>query len=299
MIYYSEFFERSRIPEVLMNNLVENVVANALVIALSAAIGLFLRAFGVSTPNAVWVALLVLVSLYVVMKSVYPRYMRRGLTLRLVKNALKDNSNNTKAVILKEEVVELVTRASHGSDPSQHYFIRVYRNQDECEPKIREAFRRANKVKILTIRGQQYFSGTKSLLHDICIDKKSEDCSIQVLVLAPDADHITEALALNLGHSSPERTRRKMRNALEDLKQLADVNRNLHVRCFDETPNFKMLLFDETMFVSTYIRPKNDRDTQMIRITREHLLLFTGLERDFDDLWKRSLAVDEALDRRV
>ncbi len=298
MIYYSEYFERSNIPEVLMNNIVENVVANALVVALSAAIGLFLRAFGVSTPNAVWIALLVLVSLYVVMKSVYPRYMR-GLTLRLVGNALKDNSNNAEAGNLKEDVVELVTRASHGSDPSQHYFIRVYRNQDECESTIKEVFRRAKRVKILTIRGQQYFSGTRSLLHDICIDKKSEDCSIQVLVLAPDAAHITESLALNLGHSSTERTRRRMRSALEDLKQLADENRNIHIRCFDETPNFKMLLFDETMFVSTYIRPKNDRDTQMIRITREQLLLFTGLERNFDDLWKRSLAVDEVLDRRV
>ena len=109
MIYYSEYFEHYHNPEVLMNNLVENVVANALVVALSAAIGLFLSAFGVSTPNAVWIALLVLVSLYIVMKSVYPKYMR-GLTLRLVQNALQDKSNNAEAAKLKEQVVELVTR---------------------------------------------------------------------------------------------------------------------------------------------------------------------------------------------
>jgi hypothetical protein len=298
MIYYDEYFEHSCILDLLMNNIVENTVAGVIVAAISAIFALFLHAVGVNTPSAASVALLVLVVLYVVMKSVYPRYMR-GLTLRLVKTALKDSSNNTESATLKEEVVELVTRTSHGSDPSQHYFIRVYRNQDECESKIQEAFRRAKKVKILTIRGQQYFSGARSLLHDICISKKSEDCSIQVLVLAPDAAHITESLALNLGHSSPERTKRRMRSVLEDLKQLADENRNLHVRCFNETPNFKMLLFDETMFVSTYIRPKNDPDTQMLRISREQSLLFTGFERDFDDLWKRSLTVDEVYDRRA
>lgn len=281
-----------------MNNIAENVVANVLVLALSATLALLLRAFGVSTPNAVWAALLVLATLYLIMRSVYPRYLR-GMTLRLVKRSLEVNPNDADAVDLKDQVVEMVTRSVHGSQADQQYFINVYPNQEACESKIKEAFRRAKKVKILTIRGERYFSGKNSLLYDICKYKSGGDCQIQVLVLSPNADHITDSLAASLGHSSSERTKRKMWNTLHELKQLEVENNRLQVRCFNETPNFKMLLFDDAMFISAYIKSKNDRDTQMVRVTREHPILYTGLERDFDDLWKRAVTISDVLDGRV
>ncbi len=90
-----------------------------------------------------------------------------------------------------------------------------------------------------------------------------------------------------------------MLNALNYLRHLEDQNSSFQVRCFDETPNFKILMFDDIMFVSAYIKPKNDRNTKMFRITREEPLLFTGLERNFDDLWKRAVSPDKATGGRV
>ena len=221
------------------------------------------------------------------------------MTIRLVRKALSVNPGDEDAVKFKERVVGLVTREVHGGEPNESYSIRVYPNQLDCESKICEAFRRAKKVKILTIRGERYFAGSRSLLHDMCLAKRGDDLSIQVLVLSPGSPHITEQLATSLGHTSAERTRRKMHNTLNYLKHLADQNSSFQMKCYDEMPNFKILLFDNVMFVSAYIQPDNDRYTKMFRITREEPLLFTGLERSFDDLWIRSFSPDEVAGGRI
>ncbi|HEV2583171.1 MAG TPA: hypothetical protein VGT44_20085 [Ktedonobacteraceae bacterium] len=298
MIYYGKYFEHSCILDVLMNNIVENTVAGVIVTAISALFALFLHTVGVSTPGVASVALLVLIGLFFLMRRIYPGFIR-GLTIWLVRDALRPKVRNAEAESLKEQVMDLVTREAHGANPGEHYFIHSYPNQDVCESKIQAAFRSAKKVKILTIRGERYFSGARSILHDICKNKQDEGCTIQVLVLSPGSSHITDALSANLGHSSSERTRRKMQNTLLELRHLEESNHNIQVKCFNETPNFKMLMFDDSMFVSVYIKAKNDRNTNMLRVRREHQVLFTGLERDFDDLWKRSFAAKDVLDGRV
>ena len=260
-----------------------------------------MRAFGLSTQMSVNVALFALPALaaiILVSRNLYPRY-QRFLTIRLVRKALSVNPGDEDAVKFKERVVGLVTREVHGGEPNESYSIRVYPNQLDCESKICEAFRRAKKVKILTIRGERYFSGSRSLLHDMCLAKRGDDFSIQVLVLSPGSSHISEQLATSLGHTSAERTRRKMRITLNYLQHLADQNSSFQMKCYDETPNFKILLFDDIMFVSAYIKPKNDRNTKMFRITREEPLLFTGLERSFDDLWMRSFSPDDVVGRKI
>jgi RelA/SpoT family (p)ppGpp synthetase len=127
-------------------------------------------------------------------------------------------------------------------------------NQDACESYIQEAFKNAKKVKILTIRGQQYFLSSRSLLYDMCLTKKDKGFSILVLVLSPESSHITENLAGELGHNSVERIRKKMRIV---------------------------------MFVSSFAGggPKNDRNVIMLEIRRDGNPLFIGLERYFDEAY--------------
>jgi hypothetical protein len=281
-----------------MNNIIDNVIAAIIVGTLSTAVGLLLRSLGFSTQDSVLLALSLLVVLSLVGRSIYPRY-RKFLTVRLVKRALAENPKDENAINFREQIVRLVTREVHGGEPNESYSIRVYPNQLDCESKIREAFRKAKTVKILTIRGESYFAGSRSLLHDICITKRGDDYSMQVLVLSPGSSHITEQLATSLSHTSADRTRRKMLNMLNYLRHLEDQNRSFQMRCFDETPNFKILMFDDIMFVSVYIKPKNDHNTKMFRITREEPLLFTGLERNFDDLWKHAVSPDKATDGRI
>jgi len=162
-----------------------------------------------------------------------------------------------------------------------------------CESQICDAFRTARTIKILTIRGEKYFLSSRSLLYDLYLSKKGKDSAIKVLVLSPESNHITEELARNLHHDSAESTRRKMRIALENLKHMAEQNKNFEVRCYQETPIFKTLMFDGVMFVSSFAAdggPKNDHNAKMYRITREGNSVFTGLEKHFDELWKRSVS---------
>lgn len=162
----------------------------------------------------------------------------------------------------------------------------VFQNQESCEAQIREASYHARKIKILTIRGDNYFIGKRSLLYELVV----KGSTIDVLVLSPKAQHITEELAENLGHKSAEEIRGKMARTLDYLKNLAGEHENFRVKCYNEEPNFKILLFDDVMFVSSFAGqgPKNDRNTRMFRMVREENPLFAGLEKLFDELSKRS-----------
>ena len=292
MICYCYQFERDQTQEALMNNVLENVIATIIVTVLSTAAGLIFQAFGFSAQasiGAAGIVLLVLVFLFVVARRYYPIYSR-WLTERLLERSLSVKPNEADAVTFKDRIVKRVLRENPLVEPNQSNSIRVYPNQDVCEPHIRDAFRDARKVKMLTIRGDKYFLGSRSLLHEICLAKQEKGVSIKVLVLSSESGHITEELAGSLGHISAERTKRKMRIALDNLKHIAEQNRNFEVKCYNEAPNFKVLLFDDIMFVSAIIGPKNDHNAKMWQITREEAPLFIGLERYFDDLWKHSVS---------
>jgi hypothetical protein len=251
-----------------MSNVLENVIAGIIVAGLITVAG-FLLAFGRK--------------LYITSKA--------KLTLWLLERALKPN---TKDPILQKRIIDLVLYESTLNGSGYKTSVIEHPNQDTCESYIQEAFSTAKKVKILTIRGQKYFLGSKSLLYDVCLTKREKGYSVEVLVLSPNSSHITSDLAEDLGHNSTERIRRKMHIALDNLRHIAEQNPNFQTKCYDETPNFKILMFDDVMFVSSFAGggPKNDRNVKMLEIRRDGNPLFTGLERYFDDLSKRSVPLD-------
>jgi len=268
-------------------NVVENVIAAIIVGALSTLIGLILRAFGFSTEAsinvAVLLALLGLVLLFLVGRRLYARY-KRTLTVRLLEQALNVGANSVDEMTFKNQIVEKVLLERRNSSS-----IIEFPNQMACESHIRKVSQNAKKVKILTIRGEKYFLGPNSLLYDLYSKKRMPSSSIEVLVLSPESEHITEEHARDLNHRSAEEIRRKMRITLDYLKHIAEQNKNFEVRCYNETPNFKILIFDGVMFISTFAAggPKNDHNAKMLQLTREGEPLFLGFERYFDDLWKR------------
>lgn len=252
----------------LMNGIFENVIAGIIVAGLSTIAG-FLLVTG---------------------RRHYHAFMEK-LTLRLLERALKDK----KDAAIRQRIVDLLHQELFLTIENHNNSVVEYPNQEACESLIQEAFSEATKVvKILTIRGQKYFLSSRSLLYDICLTKREKGFRVQILVLSPESSHITGELAEDIGHNSAERIRRKMRIALENLKHLAEQNPNIQIMCFDETPNFKILMFDDIMFVSSFAAggPKNDHNAKMYRLTRNDSALFLGLEKYFDDLSNRSFSPD-------
>jgi DNA-binding XRE family transcriptional regulator len=172
----------------------------------------------------------------------------------------------------------------------QHSLISVFRNQKACEDNIREASQSAKKIKVLTIRGDKYFVGTMSLLHDAIVGKKT---SIEALVLSPEAEHITEELAGELQHSSANEIRGKMLISLKYLKDLAQMYENFSVNYYNRKPIFKMLIFDDLLFVSSFALrvPKNDLKAEMYKIPRGNSL-FAGFEAIYDEFSGSSSSLD-------
>jgi len=171
---------------------------------------------------------------------------------------------------------------------TQNAFIE-FENQVVCEENIQKACEKAKKIKILTIRGEKYFLGSRSLLRDMCLEKRGDGYSIEVLVLSPDSNHITEKLGASLG-KNPEQVRARMLIELENLRHIMKINGNIRVKCYMESPNFKILIFDDEMFVSSFAQggPKNDLNAKMFHATRDKNPLFAGFERFFDDLSGRA-----------
>lgn len=168
--------------------------------------------------------------------------------------------------------------------------IRTFKNQQVCEPEIRREAHRAKTIKVLTIRGDKYFVGTKSIFHPIL---EEGNATIDLLVLSPQAEHITEELASKLQHKSAEEIREGMRMSLDYLMGLVRRYEKFSVKCYLEEPVFKLLIFDDVMFVSSFARevPKNDENAEMFMIQGKNSL-FLGFEKHFDELLKHSVAPD-------
>lgn len=211
---------------------------------------------------------------------------------RLARLIGKDVQELTQSIYPDSPLVDEFKRQEHPAPLSQEIdSVTIYSSQDECEPLIRQESRHATRIKVLTIRGEKYFLGPKSLLHNLLYSSRHvKDSNIKVLVLSPNSSHITEELAIKLGHENVERVRGKMDSVLGYLKFLMSEYKNFEVRCYQENPIFKILMFDEVMFVSSFVGggPKNDRNVRMFRLTREGNPIFLGLEGFFDLLWSRS-----------
>src|SRR5579885_27124 len=307
MICYQQQQRHNQLTETLMNkNVVDGIIASIFFTVLSTVLGLILQAFGFSTQRSVIAAvfaLFALLILFVVVRKYYPVYVRT-LTERLVERALRISANETDEdkIAFKKKVIERVQLASSGIELQQNNSVVEFLNQESCEDHIKEAARNAKKIKILTIRGEKYFLGPKSLLYEVVYSlKRAGGAKIEVLVLSPDSEHITDEHASTLGHRSAEEIRTKMRIILNYLAHIASQNKNFEVRCYNEAPNFKILLFDDVMFVSSFAAgtPKNDENEKMLQISREGGPLFMGLEQHFDDLMKRSIPIESILGGRV
>ncbi len=303
MIYYSCYFRAEQIQEALMKDIVKNVIATIVAGILSTIVVFVGRALGFDTEKSIVaavLALLVLLLLYfffVAIRRSYPRW-RRHFVLHFIHKALQEQSGQADVVELKYNIIDMVTRHLHKVRENESYLVRVFQNQKQCEAEIKETFRRAKRTRILTIRGENYFLSKNSLLNEIALSKRGDGFSIRVLVLIPESSHINEKLARTLDHSATD-IKRKMHRALDNLMHMAEQNPNFQIRCYNEPPNFKLLLFDDVMFFSVYLRAKNDLNTPMLRITREEPVLFSGLEKEFEDLWERAIKPESIIDGRV
>lgn len=284
------------------NTIAESVIASIIFAILLATSTLILHDFRLNSPVypiAVLLILLAIISVYFIVRKFYQRLIR-WLTWQLLTNILSaKNSVDARNIELRNRIINEIFRTVSGNELSQHYngiygadsqtSLIEFENQVACEKDIQRACEKARKIKILTIRGENYFLGKRSLLRNMCLEKRGDGYSIEILVHSPDSEHITKKLGMSLG-KHPEQVKERMIIVLNSLRHIIEDNRNIRVKCYTESPNFKILMFDDEMFVSSFAQggPKNDHNAKMFQITRDKNPLFAGLERFFDDLSSRA-----------
>ncbi len=287
-----------------MSSVLENLIATIFSTMLSTTVGFVLQTLGLGTKLSVvsGIILFAFALIFLVARNTYPKF-RRKLTERFLDQALDvgENEADKEKLAFKAKIVDRLLLENAGVQLEESSSVVEFMNQAACEPHIREAARNAKKVKVLTIRGEKYFLGPNSFLYPLYTSKRPKDATIEVLVLSPDSKHISDDLATNLDHELAEEIRNKMRIVVDYLRHLTSLVRNFEVKCYDEPPNFKILLFDDVMFVSSFAGggPKNDHYAKMLQIKRDGNPLFVGLERLFDDLSKRSFSVSNEVVGRV
>jgi|SRR5690348_3679405 len=216
-----------------MQNVIADVIASVIVAALS----FILIIFGKLFPSII-----------------------NKLTLRLLGRALRVDGHqpDPRKEELRTKVIERVQQASPEMYRRKGNTITEFENQLACEDELVEHFRKAKTIKVLTIRGAHYFLGHRSLFLDLCELKAGKGHSIELLVLAQDAAHLTDEHARSIGHASSSEVKTMMGNVFEYLKVIRKRNRNFIVKIYREEPIFKILLFDDVMFASAFVAPKND-----------------------------------------
>jgi hypothetical protein len=281
----------------VLESIATSIIASIVILLVSTGLGLVFHAS--LDVIVAWLAILVCIFLGILWIRNYQKFID-WRTTRLIQGALSHNGkSDPQNAAFRQRLVDEVFRSLTESELAQFFAeqkakekvtLLEFANQVVCEKLIKDACRNAHTIKILTIRGEKYFLGYGNLLYDACMEKQGEGYRIEVLVLMPDADHITEQLARNLGKRSTEPIKRKMQNTLNNLRHMRDENTNISVKCYNERPNFKILIFDDLMFVSSFANggTKNDHRAKMYQITRDSNPLFAGFERYFDDVSSRS-----------
>ena len=129
MIYYRCCTNQDYIQEALMKNIIENLIANMLVLLISTCVVLVLRNFGFSTDFAIILGLIVLLLLYILIScKLVGRIIRNskvGLTIKLLKDALRANSGTTNSAELQDQIIQLVTYHIHRMMLNESYLVAI------------------------------------------------------------------------------------------------------------------------------------------------------------------------------
>ena len=273
-----------------LQSVAHNVIAAIIFTALSTLIVLMLQALGFNTQVAVKDAIFVLLALVIlwIIYSLFHEVLIRKLTELMLESVLNVNEDETnqQRTRFKKKIIDRVQKEIGLVTTLRVISGLEYQNQRACEDKIVEACVKSRKIKILTIRGERYFAGNNSILYKPCLAKRESGSEIKVLVLSAEAPHLTDENAKALEHDSAEEIRGKMRSAHSYLQYLTIHNRNFRVRYYNNSPNFKLLIFDNIMFITAIVGSKNDDRVKMFQISKEDNPLFTGFERYFDSLWE-------------
>lgn len=168
--------------------------------------------------------------------------------------------------------------------------VNVFRDYAEARNIILTKLRHSGKIKITTIGGGTIFEVDWGEFCELLESKARGGVQVKVLVLNPDSRHL-EARMQELAKFKPgkfnlsefsARTRANVLKVSELNKLLGPCK--IQLRYYDMLPTWRLYLFDDSIFISSFLEDKEGHDTTVYQVTAGSDL-YRAFERCFDHMW--------------
>lgn len=168
--------------------------------------------------------------------------------------------------------------------------VNVFDNYAEAKSIILTRLRHSKKIKLTTIGGGTIFEVDWGEFSGFLESKARSGVEVRVLVLHPDSRYL-EARMHELGKFKPgkftlaEFKKRTSANVLKvkGMNKLLGLSK-IQVRYYDTFPTWRLYIFDDSAFISSYLENREGHDTMVYQVTADSDL-YGAFERCFDHMW--------------
>lgn len=167
---------------------------------------------------------------------------------------------------------------------NQSGIVNIYQNQSDAEDAIRTKLQTARAIDILTIRGLGILGLKESLLKQMLIDRAGQ-ITIRVLYLNPNSIFVEQrAKEIKENHSTFVHGILLCQKFLSELKYIYKLN--IGANMYDDLPIWRMIILDDTAFVSSYIPSCEGHNSAMYEIkSGQKYSLYCVFKRYFEYLY--------------
>lgn len=165
----------------------------------------------------------------------------------------------------------------------------VYESFHEAFPDLHKNFAKAEKrIDLLLYIGRREFGIKDALFSDLLREKLARETNLEVRILhiAEDSPYLSVRRARQLGKRQ-SKWLRDVRHVRSEIQEIAQDAQNVRVIAHKEPFLWRIFIFDNVMFVSSYLHAtKNDQKAPVYLIEEGDSSLYTAFETYFDGLWR-------------
>lgn len=165
--------------------------------------------------------------------------------------------------------------------------IKIYNSFHDAFGDIRDCFATSRQISLLLYIGRREFGEDESLFLDLLEKriKQKDNFELRILHSSPNSPHLSQQKANRLGRRK-EKWISQIEKVRENIIKASAKSDNVRVFSHKEPYIWRMLIFDDIMFVSGYIQDtKNDKKAPVFCIKDGKDSLHTVFYKYYNHLW--------------
>jgi transcriptional regulator with XRE-family HTH domain len=167
----------------------------------------------------------------------------------------------------------------------------IFASQGEAAEEISGRARDAKRIDLLVVRALGLIGLNESLLRQAVTGQRREPLRLRVLLLDPDCE--AASIRAKEIRESPASFRAGINLSIARLEELtgqADID--VSVRKYRALPVWRCIRLDDVLYLSMFHPSSEGHQSSVYKlVAAQYNLLWTGFERQFDEVWQSSAAV--------